>query len=107
MLERRYLQTVCFECARNAFGACPDCGGEFSHGLGRGDAHVAAVAIETPPRISVGRKHGAPRSDASTDVLLDTVQRQTLRYFWDFGHPTSGLARERSKPACRNADRVQ
>ena len=29
-------------------------------------------------------------------VLLDVVQRQTFRYFWDFGHPVSGLARERS-----------
>jgi hypothetical protein len=69
--------------------------GPNSHGLGRGDGH-AAVAIETPPRISVGRKHGAPRSDAPLEEILDTVQRQTLRYFWDFGHPTSGLARERS-----------
>ena len=29
-------------------------------------------------------------------ALLDLVQRQTLRYFWDFAHPHSGLARERS-----------
>ena len=28
-------------------------------------------------------------------VLLEIVQRQTFRYFWDFGHPVSGLARER------------
>jgi hypothetical protein len=28
--------------------------------------------------------------------LLDLVQRQTLRYFWDFAHPACGLARERS-----------
>jgi hypothetical protein len=39
---------------------------------------------------------GAPLSD---DALLDLVQRQTLNYFWDFGHPTSGMARERSNPA--------
>jgi hypothetical protein len=31
--------------------------------------------------------------------LLDAVQRQTLRYFWDFAHPASGLARERSNVA--------
>lgn len=30
------------------------------------------------------------------NALLDLVQRQTFRYFWDFGHPVSGLARERS-----------
>jgi len=29
-------------------------------------------------------------------VLLDAVQAQTFKYFWDFGHPVSGLARERS-----------
>lgn len=29
-------------------------------------------------------------------ALLDIVQKQTFRYFWDFAHPVSGLARERS-----------
>jgi hypothetical protein len=28
--------------------------------------------------------------------LLDKVQQQTFKYFWDFAHPVSGLARERS-----------
>jgi len=32
----------------------------------------------------------------SDDELLDLVQSQTFRYFWDFGHPESGLARERN-----------
>ncbi|WP_432329295.1 glucoamylase family protein [Mucilaginibacter sp. P25] len=30
------------------------------------------------------------------EQLLDLVERQTLKYFYDFGHPTSGLARERN-----------
>ncbi len=30
------------------------------------------------------------------DDLLTLVQKQTFKYFWDFGHPTSGLARERN-----------
>jgi len=30
------------------------------------------------------------------DALLDKVQLQTFGYFWDYGHPVSGLARERS-----------
>lgn len=30
------------------------------------------------------------------DELLDKVQRQTLRYFWDFAEPNSGMARERN-----------
>lgn len=39
----------------------------------------------------------APASRRLTETeLLDLVQRQTLRYFWDFGHPVSGMARERS-----------
>lgn len=32
----------------------------------------------------------------SNDALLDLVQKQTFKYFWDYGHPVSGLARERS-----------
>jgi hypothetical protein len=28
--------------------------------------------------------------------LLDKIQRTTFKYFWDFAHPTSGLARERN-----------
>jgi hypothetical protein len=30
------------------------------------------------------------------DQLLTLVEQQTFKYFWDFGHPTSGLARERN-----------
>ncbi|AZI23930.1 DUF3131 domain-containing protein [Pedobacter sp. G11] len=30
------------------------------------------------------------------DELLTLVQKQTFKYFWDFGHPSSGLARERN-----------
>ncbi|RYY56179.1 MAG: beta-glucosidase, partial [Chitinophagaceae bacterium] len=30
------------------------------------------------------------------EQLLDKVQEQTFKYFWDFAHPVSGLARERS-----------
>lgn len=32
----------------------------------------------------------------SDEALLDLVQRRTLGYFWDFAHPESGMARERS-----------
>lgn len=30
------------------------------------------------------------------DALLTLVQEQTFKYFWDFGHPASGMARERN-----------
>ena len=29
------------------------------------------------------------------DALLSRIQEQTFKYFWDFGHPVSGLTRER------------
>jgi hypothetical protein len=32
----------------------------------------------------------------SESQLLDKVQQQTFKYFWDYAHPVSGLARERS-----------
>lgn len=32
----------------------------------------------------------------SDDSLLTLVQRKTFGYFWEFGHPVSGLARERN-----------
>jgi hypothetical protein len=35
-------------------------------------------------------------SRVSDDELLDIIQKQTLKYFRDFGHPVSGMARERN-----------
>ena len=32
----------------------------------------------------------------SDDELLTLVQQQTFKYFWDFAHPVSGMARERN-----------
>jgi len=38
----------------------------------------------------------------SDEQLLETVQRQTFRYFWHYGHPKSGMARERSNTVKAN-----
>lgn len=35
----------------------------------------------------------------SDTALLELIEKQTFRYFWDFGHPISGMARERSNIA--------
>ncbi|WP_202395791.1 glucoamylase family protein [Stappia sediminis] len=43
-------------------------------------------------------KHLLELDDAA---LLELVQRQTFGYFWDFAHPVSGLARDRSGPYFR------
>ncbi|WP_373492740.1 glucoamylase family protein [Aquiflexum sp.] len=32
----------------------------------------------------------------SEEALMNLVQEQTFKYFWDFAHPNSGLARERN-----------
>ena len=37
-------------------------------------------------------------ADLADEALLDRVQAETLRYFTDFAHPVSGMARERSNP---------
>jgi len=37
--------------------------------------------------------------EMSDSMLLDMVQEYSFRYFYDFGHPTSGLARERNTTA--------
>ncbi len=38
----------------------------------------------------------ASTRDFSDEELLDMVQAYTFRYFWNFGHPVSGLSRERN-----------
>src|SRR5262245_47881248 len=38
----------------------------------------------------------AQKNTLSDSALLDLVQKQTFSYFWDFAHPVSGMARERS-----------
>ncbi len=35
----------------------------------------------------------------SDTALLELVQKQTFKYFWNFAHPVSGMARERSNVA--------
>ena len=39
----------------------------------------------------------------SDDELMTLVQKQTFRYFWDFAHPESGLAHERSNGGAETA----
>jgi hypothetical protein len=42
----------------------------------------------------------------SDDELLEVVQRQTFRYFWDYAHPVSGMARERNNRQFDYGDEV-
>jgi len=55
---------------------------------------VRAVTANTPGAFS--GTASAQTYVMTDEQLLDMVQHYTFRYFWDYGHPVSGLARERS-----------
>jgi hypothetical protein len=46
------------------------------------------------------------QKNISDSALLDLVQKQTFKYFWDFAHPISGMARERSNATFGYGDEV-
>ncbi len=52
----------------------------------------SATTLSFQTGIDSSRKYPAIADTA----LLTLVQQQTFKYFWDFGHPNSGLARERN-----------
>lgn len=54
--------------------------------------------VESPPSATVT---ATPRA-MSDGELMESVQRASFRYFWDFGHPVSGLARERTGSGPQN-----
>ena len=58
----------------------------------------------TPP-IPTFNPADRPKNLADT-ALLELVQKQTFRYFWEFGHPVSGMARERSNRSYDYGDEV-
>ncbi len=69
---------------------------------------IASFGFLVFPLVSIGQKlkpkpvsekafNPAMRPKQLSDsALLDLVQKQTFQYFWDFAHPVSGMARERS-----------
>lgn len=69
--------------------------------------YLIAAAVFCSATVSAQKtKAGAAAFDAtkrpknlSDSALLDIVQQQTFRYFWDFAHPVSGMSRERSNVA--------
>ncbi|MEI3798767.1 MULTISPECIES: glucoamylase family protein [unclassified Chitinophaga] len=52
------------------------------------------------------KKIAVNRQKMSDEQLLELVQKQTFRYFWDFGHPVSGMSRERSNKSFDYGDEV-
>lgn len=58
----------------------------------KGGLFISTVNFGFITQIDSSRKFPAITDDA----LLTMVQQQTFKYFWDFAHPVSGLARERN-----------
>lgn len=57
-----------------------------------GGSLQSAVAVQLTTAIDTSNKFAV----VTDNQLLDLVQQQTFKYFYDFGHPVSGLARERN-----------
>ncbi len=58
--------------------------------------------VKSPAAFDATRR---PRN-LSDSALFTLVQKQTFRYFWDFAHPVSGMAKERSNRAFDYGDEV-
>ena len=74
---------------------------------------IASIGLHETVLAQVKQKKAAVEFNAanrpknlSDSALLDLVQKQTFRYFWDFAHPVSGLARERSNEAYNYGNEV-
>jgi len=53
---------------------------------------ISGVAVSLTTKIDSSRKFPI----LSDNALLDLIQQQTFKYFWDFGHSISGMTRERN-----------
>ena len=64
-----------------------------------GSSCTKSSTAETPPDNNSADTCPALENyveNLSDSALLDKVQQQTVKYFWDFAEPTSGMARERN-----------
>lgn len=57
---------------------------------GKNIPHPIALKFTT----ALNKKDKFPR--VTNDELLELVQKQTFKYFWDYAHPVSGLARDKT-----------
>ena len=70
---------------------------KYMFSVGSGLTSTTKATLQDPVDITLST--GLDSSDKfpriADTALLTLVQQQTFKYFWDFGHPVSGLARER------------
>lgn len=62
-------------------------------------ASVSLFAQKSRQPVNGIQAVSATYKNLSDTALVELVQKQTFRYFWDFAHPVSGMARERSNVA--------
>lgn len=60
------------------------------------NAVLITTAQQKKKVVQTGNTSVQRPQNLTDEQLLDLVQKQTFRYFWDFAHPVSGMARERS-----------
>jgi hypothetical protein len=71
---------------------------------------LSCFAVQSAPRTVMPKQELKSelliQKNLSDSALLTLVQKQTFRYFWNFAHPVSGMARERSNSAYGYGDEV-
>lgn len=72
---------------------------------------VTLVAFLQPPTARAQKRPAQATSEKrpinlSDSALLDLTEHQTFKYFWDFAHPVSNMARERSNISFDYGDEV-
>jgi hypothetical protein len=61
----------------------------------RSVAQIFYTAVDQTPKLPLLQNDEDSDTDNTND-LLSVVQKQTFKYFYDFAHPASGMARERN-----------
>ena len=78
-----------------SIGAPLEAGKEYSLLISKGEALGVVLIDNYVFRFSTGYDTTDKFPRISRDSLLTLVEKQTFKYFWDYAHPVSGLARER------------
>src|ERR1035438_65727 len=71
----------------------------YTQSFGQRQTIPTKLAVSTGTSITV-------KKYLSDSALLDLTEKQTIGYFWDFGDPVSGMARERSNESFNYANEV-
>lgn len=58
--------------------------------------HYKITALANAAESGFSNESVATTHPMTDEELLEMTQRASFRYFWDYGHPVSGMARERS-----------